>query len=44
MALLKNGQPAPEFTLESVDGGQISLHDLKGSGNNTLLIFLRHLG
>ncbi len=44
MSELKTGQPAPQFNLESVEGEQVSLEDLKQTRNNALLIFLRHLG
>jgi peroxiredoxin len=36
-------KPAPNFSLPSVDGEQISLNEILKSGN-ALLIFLRHLG
>lgn len=34
------GQPAPDFTLPAVDGGQISLHDYQGD-RHVVLAFLR---
>jgi peroxiredoxin len=44
MKPLQIGQTAPEFSLQSVEGEQISLRDLRQSGQHTLLVFLRHLG
>ena len=44
MPKLNADQPAPDFSLASVAGEQVSLDDLKRSDQNTLLIFLRHLG
>ncbi len=44
MANLKNGQSAPNFTLQDAEGKQISLQDLLQTGNYVLLVFLRHLG
>jgi peroxiredoxin len=35
---------APNFTLASVSGEQISLSEVLQSGNHALLVFLRHLG
>lgn len=35
--------PAPNFTLTSADGEQITLGEVLKSGN-ALLVFLRHLG
>lgn len=37
---IKLGQPAPDFTLESVDGEQISLKDYRGR-SHVVLVFLR---
>lgn len=36
------GHPAPDFTLDAVGGGRVSLRDFRG--RPVLLIFLRHLG
>jgi peroxiredoxin len=44
MALLNVGDPAPDFTLQTVEGDQVSRDQLRKSGKNTLLVFLRHLG
>ncbi|MBI5291370.1 MAG: redoxin domain-containing protein [Chloroflexi bacterium] len=44
MPTLKTGQPAPLFTLQTIEGEQISLSDVVKSGNQALLVFLRHLG
>lgn len=44
MSALKVGQPAPEFTLPTVDGQTISLAELRQAGHHVLLVFLRHLG
>jgi peroxiredoxin len=35
--------PAPDFTLPSTDGEQVTLSEVLKSGN-VLLVFLRHLG
>ncbi|HFD39898.1 MAG TPA: redoxin domain-containing protein [Anaerolineae bacterium] len=42
--MLKNGDPAPDFTLTTVDGRSVSLSDALHRGRNVLLVFLRHLG
>lgn len=39
---IREGDPAPGFTLDAVGGGRVSLRDFKG--RPVLLIFLRHLG
>lgn len=39
---LRAGDRAPDFTLEAVGGGHVSLRDF--AGRPVLLIFLRHLG
>ncbi|MBT3188979.1 MAG: redoxin domain-containing protein [Anaerolineae bacterium] len=44
MPPLKLGKIAPNFTLRSVEGEEISLSDLTQSNQKVLLIFLRHLG
>lgn len=44
MSSLKAGQPAPDFTLSTVEGTPLSLADLRKPGDNVLLVFLRHLG
>lgn len=40
---LKLNAPAPNFTLISADGEQVSLSEIL-KGGNALLVFLRHLG
>ena len=40
---LKLNTPAPNFTLTSADGEQVTLGEVLESGN-ALLVFLRHLG
>lgn len=40
---LKVNSPAPDFTLQTVDGRQVALSNALNSGN-VLLVFLRHLG
>ena len=40
---MKPNSPAPNFTLTSADGDQITLSEILKSGN-ALLVFLRHLG
>jgi peroxiredoxin len=40
---MKLNSPAPNFTLQTVDGEQITLSEILKSGN-ALLVFLRHLG
>lgn len=40
---LKLNTPAPNFTLPTVGGEQITLSEVLKSGN-ALLVFLRHLG
>lgn len=42
--MLKLGDTAPNFTLNTVDGRPVSLGDALGDGRNVLLVFLRHLG
>jgi peroxiredoxin (alkyl hydroperoxide reductase subunit C) len=37
---VKLGQPAPDFTLSSVDGRQVSLKDFRDK-KNIVLVFLR---
>ncbi len=44
MSALKVGQSAPGFALHTVDGVPLSLAELIQSGDNVLLVFLRHLG
>jgi peroxiredoxin len=44
MNQLKIGDPAPNFALQTVDGNPFSLHGALRSGQNVLLVFLRHLG
>ena len=40
--MVREGDRAPDFTLDAVGGGRVSLHDF--TGRPVLLIFLRHLG
>ena len=42
--MLKSGDPAPDFSLRTVDGQPMSLSDVLREGHNVLLVFLRHLG
>ena len=42
MVTLRTGQPAPDFTLTTLEGQTVSLSDLRGQP--VLLVFLRHLG
>jgi len=42
--ILKTGNIAPAFELQTVDAQPVSLGDALGKGHNVLLIFLRHLG
>lgn len=44
MPTIKKNQIAPDFTLHSTAGEEISLQNLIKPDNNVLLIFLRHLG
>lgn len=41
---LKLNTPAPNFTLQTVDGEQVALNEVLKNGNHVLLVFLRHLG
>ncbi|GAB4463462.1 MAG: hypothetical protein Kow0070_24020 [Anaerolineales bacterium] len=41
---LKPNTPAPNFTLTSAEGEQITLGEVLKNGNHALLVFLRHLG
>ena len=41
---MKSGDPAPAFTLQTVDGQSVSLDEALREGHNVLLVFLRHLG
>lgn len=40
---LKLNKPAPNFTLQTVEGEQVTLGEVL-KGGNALLVFLRHLG
>ncbi|MDH3676382.1 MAG: hypothetical protein OES12_12880 [Anaerolineae bacterium] len=42
--MIREGAPAPEFRLDQVDGGPITLSDVLAHGHHALLIFLRYLG
>ncbi len=44
MSTIKKNQLAPDFTLYSTEGEEISLQNLIQPANNVLLVFLRHLG
>src|SRR5687767_8925587 len=44
MLLLNVGDHAPGFSLQTVEGDQVSLDQLRQSGKHILLVFLRHLG
>lgn len=44
MSSLKAGHTAPDFSLPTVEGRLMSLAELRQSGDNVLLVFLRHLG
>jgi len=39
---IRKGDPAPDFMLEAVGGGRVSLQDFRS--RPVLLIFLRHRG
>lgn len=39
-----NSKPAPNFTLKTVEGNQVSLDQAIQTDGNILLVFLRHLG
>jgi len=41
---MKVGDKAPNFTLPAINGESVTLSDSLKSGENILLIFLRHLG
>lgn len=43
MSSLRPGQPAPDVTLQLLDGRSVSLSAYWGNGRGLLLIFLRHL-
>ncbi len=42
--MLKLNAPAPDFTLQTVEGEPITLSQMLKDGNAVLLVFLRHLG
>ncbi len=42
--MLKPNSFAPDFTLQTVEGEQITLSEVLKNGNHVLLVFLRHLG
>ncbi len=44
MSNIKKKQPAPDFTLQTTEGEELSLLNLLAEDQNVLLIFLRHLG
>jgi peroxiredoxin len=41
---LKTNSSAPDFTLQTIEGEQITLREVLKNGNHVLLVFLRHLG
>ena len=41
---LRTNDPAPQFSLVTVEGQPISLQSLLAQNNHILLVFLRHLG
>lgn len=41
---MKQNDPAPDFSLQSAEGNQISLSQVLKNGEHVLLVFLRHLG
>lgn len=42
--MLEEGDRAPGFTLDQVDGAPIALYDVLQEGHRALLILLRYLG
>ena len=42
--MLNSGDIAPDFTLTTAGGQILSLFEVLQSGQNALLVFLRHLG
>ena len=42
--MLKEGDIAPDFSLETFDARRISLRESLAQGSNLILVFLRHLG
>ncbi len=44
MTQLKPGDVAPNFILQTVEGASFSMQEILRSGQNVLLVFLRHLG
>lgn len=42
--MIQVGDPAPEFTLETLDGGELSLAQARRGLRAVILVFLRHLG
>lgn len=44
MNFAEPGQPAPDFSLITVEGKTITLHDLLQTRQPIVLVFLRHLG
>ena len=41
---VREGDRAPDFTLNTADGQPVSLSEVLAGGSNVLLVFLRHLG
>jgi peroxiredoxin len=44
MVTLREGESAPNFVLEQVDGPPIEMRKVLEEGNHILLVFLRYLG
>lgn len=42
--MLKEGERAPRFRLDQVDGDPIGVEDVLQGGRRPLLVFLRYLG
>ncbi len=41
---LQPGEPAPDVSLKTIEGEEISLATTWGNGRHVLLVFLRHSG
>ena len=42
--MVREGDVAPDFRLQTADGETVALRDVVDSGRHLLLVFLRHLG
>ncbi len=42
--MLQPGDKAPDFSLDTLDGQRFTLSATLATGQNVLLVFLRHLG